>query len=65
MRSLRWRLIMLAVVAAISVGVSAGVASATKPTRGTCTPNFTLTLVDPPADLKLYMGADARVLVLP
>lgn len=25
----------------------------------------TLTLVDPPADLKLYMGADARVLVLP
>jgi multidrug efflux system membrane fusion protein len=25
----------------------------------------TLALVDPPADLKLYMGADARVLVLP
>jgi membrane fusion protein, multidrug efflux system len=25
----------------------------------------TLTLVDPPANLKLYMGADARVLVLP
>jgi membrane fusion protein, multidrug efflux system len=25
----------------------------------------TLTLVDPPGDLKLYMGADARVLVLP
>jgi multidrug efflux system membrane fusion protein len=25
----------------------------------------TLTLVDPPADLKLYMGADARVLILP
>jgi membrane fusion protein, multidrug efflux system len=25
----------------------------------------TLTLVDPPPDLKLYMGADARVLVLP
>jgi multidrug efflux system membrane fusion protein len=25
----------------------------------------TLTLVEPPADLKLYMGADARVLVLP
>jgi multidrug efflux system membrane fusion protein len=25
----------------------------------------TLTLVDPPEDLKLYMGADARVLVLP
>ena len=25
----------------------------------------TLDLVDPPADLKLYMGADARVLVLP
>jgi multidrug efflux system membrane fusion protein len=25
----------------------------------------TLTLVDPPADLKLFMGADARVLVLP
>jgi membrane fusion protein, multidrug efflux system len=25
----------------------------------------TLTLVDPPADLPLYMGADARVLVLP
>lgn len=25
----------------------------------------TLTLVDPPADMKLYMGADARVLVLP
>lgn len=25
----------------------------------------TLTLVDPPADLKLYMGADARVVVLP
>ncbi len=25
----------------------------------------TLTLVDPPAGLKLYMGADARVLVLP
>jgi multidrug efflux system membrane fusion protein len=24
-----------------------------------------LTLVDPPADLKLYMGADARVLILP
>jgi hypothetical protein len=24
-----------------------------------------LTLGDPPADLKLYMGADARVLVLP
>ena len=25
----------------------------------------TLTLVDPPSDLKLYMGADARVVVLP
>jgi multidrug efflux system membrane fusion protein len=25
----------------------------------------TLTLVDPPPDLKLYMGADARVLILP
>jgi multidrug efflux system membrane fusion protein len=25
----------------------------------------TLTLVDPPADLKLFMGADARVLILP
>ncbi len=25
----------------------------------------TLTLVDPPEDLKLYMGADARVLILP
>jgi multidrug efflux system membrane fusion protein len=25
----------------------------------------TLTLVDPPADLKLYMGADARVLIVP
>jgi membrane fusion protein, multidrug efflux system len=25
----------------------------------------TLTLVDPPADLKLYMGADSRVLILP
>jgi multidrug efflux system membrane fusion protein len=25
----------------------------------------TLTLVDPPADLKLYMGADARALILP
>jgi membrane fusion protein, multidrug efflux system len=25
----------------------------------------TLTLIDPPADLNLYMGADARVLVLP
>ena len=25
----------------------------------------TLTLIDPPADLKLYMGADARVLILP
>jgi multidrug efflux system membrane fusion protein len=26
---------------------------------------ITLTLVDPPGDLKLYMGADARVLILP
>ncbi|MGM4876409.1 hypothetical protein AB7645_34860 [Bradyrhizobium sp. 956_D2_N1_5] len=25
----------------------------------------TLTLVDPPPDLRLYMGADARVVVLP
>jgi membrane fusion protein, multidrug efflux system len=25
----------------------------------------TLTLVDPPEDLKLYMGADARVVILP
>jgi len=25
----------------------------------------TLTLVDPPAGLKFYMGSDARVLVLP
>ncbi|HVY14866.1 MAG TPA: hypothetical protein VHB27_06545, partial [Rhodopila sp.] len=25
----------------------------------------TLTLVDPPSDLPLYMGADARVLILP
>lgn len=25
----------------------------------------TLTLIDPPTDLKLYMGADARVLILP
>jgi multidrug efflux system membrane fusion protein len=25
----------------------------------------TLTLIDPPEDLKLYMGADARVLILP
>ena len=25
----------------------------------------TLTLVDPPPDLKLYMGSDARVLILP
>ena len=28
-----------------------------------CRAEWTLTLVDPPADLNLYMAADARVLI--
>jgi hypothetical protein len=64
MRSMLRRLIVLAVVAAIPVGVAAGTASADKPIRG-CTQNYTLAPINPsdPIDVAVDKNGDQQVCV--
>ena len=64
MRSMLRRLIVLAVVAAIPVGVAAGTASADKPVRG-CTQNYTLIPVDQsdPVQVAVDKNVDQQICV--
>ena len=60
------RLLILAVVAAITVAVAASVASADKPVRG-CTQNYTLTSIDntDPVQVSVDKNGDGNICVRP
>jgi len=66
MRTSLRRVLILALVAAITVGVVASVASADKPVRG-CTQNYTLTPIDPtdPIQVSVDKNVDGNICVRP
>ena len=64
MNSLLRRLVILAVLAAMTIAVAAGTASADKPIRG-CTQNYTLTPINPldPIQVAVDKNGDQQICV--